>query len=60
MNWATFSLNQHEYKMPEKKLILVDNNNNQSLQITARIRQTAQTDVELTFYCSNVLVNMTD
>ena len=60
LDWADFSLKRNEYKDEDKKITLVDRNTGQQLQIGAKIRATAQTDLEITFFCFNCFVNNTD
>jgi hypothetical protein len=60
MAWTEFVLVRDEYKSNEKSVVLVDKSLGVPLELTARIRATEQTDLEITFYCQNCIVNNTD
>ena len=59
MNWAKFHLAKENYKDPLKNLCMIDRTNIETLDIHAKIEATEQTDLQITFYCENVVVNNT-
>ena len=60
LEWHQFTLVRDEYKANDKIVKLVDKSNGQVLELAAKIRSTDQTDLEITFYCHNCIVNNTD
>ena len=60
MRWCQFVLVRDEYKANDKVVILEDRTTGQPLELCAKIRATEQTDLEITFYCQNCIVNNTD
>ena len=59
MGWTSFVLVRDEYKANEKLIVLEDKAIGQPLELCARIRATEQTDLEITFYSQNCIVNNT-
>lgn len=53
-------MKKNEYKDEDKKVTLIDCNTGAKLEIGAKIRATAQTDLEITFFCFNCFINNTD
>ena len=60
LDWHQFTLVRDEYKANDKIVKLVDKSNGQVLELAAKMRSTDQTDLEITFYCHNCIVNNTD
>jgi hypothetical protein len=60
MNFGEFKLHRDEYKLNEKTIYLEDKQSSLPLELCARIKSTEQTDLEITFYCENCIVNNTD
>ena len=60
MRWYQFVLVRDEYKSNDKMITLVDRTTGQTLDLCAKIKSTEQTDLEITFYCQNCIVNNTD
>jgi len=60
MEWCKFRLIRDEYKANEKIVTIVDKASGSTLEVAARIRSTAQTDLEITFYCHSYVVNNTN
>jgi len=56
--WALFVLPRGEYKSNLKTIVL-EEASGLTLEVTAQIKATEQTDLELTFFCQHCLVNNT-
>lgn len=60
LRWCQFVLVRDEYKANEKTIVLEDAATGQQMELSAKIKSTEHTDLEITFYCQNCMVNNTD
>ena len=60
LQWGEFVLTRDEYKLNEKNFVMHATSTGQPMEISSRIRQSEQTDLELTFYSKACLLNYTD
>jgi hypothetical protein len=56
--WSEFVLTRDEYKANYKSVTLEDGK--QSVELRAKVRSTEETDLEISLYCENCIVNNTD